>query len=198
MVLDDSPVVLLVSLVDRIPLAPPPARRGRPPVYSPRLFLKALVVMVLKQAPTAHALAQGAHGPARPADAGNAAAAAAVRWRAPPVAARQGTPVAPRRDPYPHDDPGVAVHRVLHEERSAAIEHVNGQFKAIFDVGGQDTPRPCCRRALGVERPCCLPTCPVHPPRTRPRPPRGPRPLPQGGVRIYDQASVSSSACSLP
>jgi hypothetical protein len=56
MVLDDSLVVLLVTLVDRIPAPVAAPRRGRPPVYSDRLFLKALVIMVLKRLPTAHAL----------------------------------------------------------------------------------------------------------------------------------------------
>src|SRR5690349_600749 len=43
-------LVLLVGLVDRIPAPPPPAQRGRgrPPTYSDRLFLKALVIMILK------------------------------------------------------------------------------------------------------------------------------------------------------
>jgi hypothetical protein len=56
MVPDPTILVLLVSLVDRIPAPPPVPRRGRPPVYSDRLFLKALVVMVVKRLPTAHAL----------------------------------------------------------------------------------------------------------------------------------------------
>ena len=56
MVPDPTPLVALVALVDRIPQPPQPARRGRPPVYSDRLFLKALVVMVVKRLPTAHAL----------------------------------------------------------------------------------------------------------------------------------------------
>src|SRR5215207_875130 len=56
MVLEDSLVALFVALVDRIPAPPRVPRRGRPPVYSDRLFLKALVVMVLKRLPTAHAL----------------------------------------------------------------------------------------------------------------------------------------------
>ena len=45
-----SRLVLLVGLVDRIPLPAPPARRspGRPPRYSDRLFLKALVVMLVR------------------------------------------------------------------------------------------------------------------------------------------------------
>jgi len=57
MVANASPLVLLVSLVDRIPLPPatgPP--RGRPRVYSDRLFLKALIIMVLRHLPTVHAL----------------------------------------------------------------------------------------------------------------------------------------------
>ena len=56
MVLEASILVLLVALVERIPAPPRPARRGRPPVSSDRLFLKALVIMVLKRLPTAHAL----------------------------------------------------------------------------------------------------------------------------------------------
>jgi Transposase DDE domain len=53
-----SVVVTLVMLVDRIPLPPPPAarRRGRPRVYPDRLFLKALVIMVLKRLPKVHSL----------------------------------------------------------------------------------------------------------------------------------------------
>src|SRR5947207_8429822 len=50
-------LVALVLLVDRIPLpAPPPARRGRPRVYPDRLFLKALVIMLVKRLPTVHLL----------------------------------------------------------------------------------------------------------------------------------------------
>src|SRR3954469_1793922 len=57
MVPDDSLLLLLVRLVDRTPVPPPdPPRRGRPATYSDRLFLKALVVMVLKRLPTVHAL----------------------------------------------------------------------------------------------------------------------------------------------
>jgi hypothetical protein len=59
MVPDDSLLVTLIRLIDGIP-APPPSspspRRGRPVTYSDHLFLKALVVMVLKSLPTVHAL----------------------------------------------------------------------------------------------------------------------------------------------
>lgn len=52
-----SPLVLLVTLVDHIPIPPPTGTpRGRPRVYSDRLFLKALVIMVLRQLTTVHAL----------------------------------------------------------------------------------------------------------------------------------------------
>lgn len=58
-----SIVVALVMLVDRILLPAPPASpvdgrrgRGRPRVYSDRLFLKALVIMVLKHLPKVHSL----------------------------------------------------------------------------------------------------------------------------------------------
>lgn len=45
-----SLLVMLVRLVERIPCPPPPARRGRgrPPLYTDRLFLKALVIMIIK------------------------------------------------------------------------------------------------------------------------------------------------------
>ena len=51
-----SRLVSLVAAVDRIPPPPPAPRRGRPPVYDDRLFVKAAVVMVLKCLPTVHAL----------------------------------------------------------------------------------------------------------------------------------------------
>ena len=56
-----SVVVALVMLVDWIPLPAPAADqgkrgRGRPKVYPDRLFLKALVIMVLKHLPRVHSL----------------------------------------------------------------------------------------------------------------------------------------------
>jgi hypothetical protein len=280
MVPEESLLVALVALVDRIPAPPPgPPRRGRPPTYSDRLVLKALVVMVLKRLPTAHALlavldqptpemrrlralltvdgrfptrrtwerrlaALPATLPARVARFGSHLIALLDPWRergravaidSTVLAARGGvwhtkhrdagvvphtsidteahrtkrgwhgrvygwklrlvvtvagvwiplraaltpanaadneqaaillpglpaevrfvlgdshyqdgalheraaadgwTLVANRRGPYPHEDGGAAVRRVLHKERSVATENVNGQFKAIFDVGG--------------------------------------------------------------
>jgi len=58
MVAEVSVLVALVSLVDRIPTPPPaPARGpGRPFVYSDRLFLKALVIMIVKHLANVHAL----------------------------------------------------------------------------------------------------------------------------------------------
>jgi hypothetical protein len=55
----EAPVlVALIVLIDRIPLPPPPVSRGRgrPRVYPDRLFLKALVVMIVKHLPTVHSL----------------------------------------------------------------------------------------------------------------------------------------------
>ncbi len=50
MITQDSVLVQLISLVERIPNPPPPPRRrGRPFVYSDRLFLKALIIMIVRR-----------------------------------------------------------------------------------------------------------------------------------------------------
>jgi hypothetical protein len=51
-------IVTLVKLVDQIPVPPPPAKRqrGRPRFYSDRLFLKALVIMLVKHLHRVHEL----------------------------------------------------------------------------------------------------------------------------------------------
>jgi Transposase DDE domain len=51
MVPETSALVALVLLVDRIPLPPAQRRRGRPVVYPDRLFLKALVIMIVRRLP---------------------------------------------------------------------------------------------------------------------------------------------------
>ena len=58
MLLREPLIVTLVRLVDRLPLPPSPPKRGRgkPKVYSDRLSLKALVIMIVKRLETAHAL----------------------------------------------------------------------------------------------------------------------------------------------
>src|SRR5690348_13735428 len=58
MVPQESVLVMLVRLVDRLPLPPPaPTRpRGRPRVYSDRLFLKAVVIMIVRHLTTAYEL----------------------------------------------------------------------------------------------------------------------------------------------
>ena len=58
MVLQDCLLVLLVQFIERMPM-PAPAkkqRRGRPRVYSDRLFLKALVIMIVRRLHTVHEL----------------------------------------------------------------------------------------------------------------------------------------------
>ncbi len=51
MIAQDTVLVQLIRLVDRIPTPPPPPRRprGRPIFYSERLFMKALVVMIVRR-----------------------------------------------------------------------------------------------------------------------------------------------------
>lgn len=49
MITHDSVLVQLIRLIERIPNPPPPRRRGRPVVYSEKLFLKALVVMIVRR-----------------------------------------------------------------------------------------------------------------------------------------------------
>ncbi len=57
MILQESLLVTLVMLVDLIPLPPPPPRgRGRPKVYPDRLFLKALVIMIIRHLHKVHEL----------------------------------------------------------------------------------------------------------------------------------------------
>jgi hypothetical protein len=56
MVPETSLLIVLVLLVDRIPLPPRPKQRGRPPIYPDRLFLKALVIMIVRQLPRVHRL----------------------------------------------------------------------------------------------------------------------------------------------
>jgi hypothetical protein len=58
MVSQDSLLVILVKLVDRLPMPMPPAKRGRghPKVYPDRLFLKALVIMIVRHLHTVHEL----------------------------------------------------------------------------------------------------------------------------------------------
>jgi hypothetical protein len=54
---ESSILVALVLLVDRIPLPlPPPRRRGRPATYPDRLFLKALVIMLVRHLSKVHTL----------------------------------------------------------------------------------------------------------------------------------------------
>ncbi len=58
MVSQDSLLVTLVELVDRLPMPALPAKRGRghPLVYPDRMFLKAVVIMIVRHLHTVHEL----------------------------------------------------------------------------------------------------------------------------------------------
>ena len=58
MIGEETLLVMLVRLVERAPVpAPPPKRpRGRPKTYPDRLFLKALVIMIVRHLHTVHEL----------------------------------------------------------------------------------------------------------------------------------------------
>jgi hypothetical protein len=56
MVVEASPLVSLLWLVDRMPLPPQPGGRGRPYVYEERVILKGMVVMLVRQLPSVHSL----------------------------------------------------------------------------------------------------------------------------------------------
>ena len=56
MITPEPLVVILVKLVDCIPVPPTPGRRGRPRYYTDRLFLKALVIMIVQHLHKVHEL----------------------------------------------------------------------------------------------------------------------------------------------
>lgn len=56
MVTESEPLLELLTLVEGIPLPAVPPRRGHPDVYADHLFLKALVVLVVRRVWTAHGL----------------------------------------------------------------------------------------------------------------------------------------------
>lgn len=58
MLLQEGLLVLLLALIDRMPMPAPASerRRGRPKAYNDRLFLKALVIMIVKRLHKVHEL----------------------------------------------------------------------------------------------------------------------------------------------
>ena len=56
MVTEGSILVALIMLVDRIPMPVSSRGRGRPKTYSDHLFLKALVIMIVRHLPKVHSL----------------------------------------------------------------------------------------------------------------------------------------------
>ena len=49
MITQDSVLVQLMRLIDRIPTSPPPHPRGRPKFYPEKLFLKVVVIMIVRR-----------------------------------------------------------------------------------------------------------------------------------------------------
>lgn len=64
MVASDDVLVALLRLVDRLPLPEAPSSYGRPVVYTERLFLKALVIMVVRRYSRVHELLSALEEPA--------------------------------------------------------------------------------------------------------------------------------------
>jgi hypothetical protein len=58
MIGQDTLLVALVRLIERLPVPPPPSKRprGRPKTYPDRLFLKAMVIMIVRHLHTVHEL----------------------------------------------------------------------------------------------------------------------------------------------
>lgn len=56
MVEEETLLTTLVKLVGRIPPAPVPARRRRPPTYPDHLFLQALAIMIVRHVHTMQTL----------------------------------------------------------------------------------------------------------------------------------------------
>jgi hypothetical protein len=57
MIPQESLLVVLVKLIDRIPMPPmEPTKRGRPITYPEKLFLKALLIMIVKHLHKVHEL----------------------------------------------------------------------------------------------------------------------------------------------
>jgi DDE family transposase len=64
MIPEGSVLVALLQAVAHLPLPPPPPRgRGRPPVYSDRLILQGLVIMIVKRLETVALLVEVLHAP---------------------------------------------------------------------------------------------------------------------------------------
>ena len=94
MVTETAVLVALIGLIDRIPMPAEPVRRGRRKFYPDRLFLKALVIMIVKRLPKVHSLLAVLAEPGM----------TSVRSCSPRVGAiRTGAPSSDAFGPFPRD-----------------------------------------------------------------------------------------------
>jgi hypothetical protein len=154
-----SVLLALVDLIDVIPMASGAARGGRPPVYSERLFLTALVIMRVRHISTISGLIAVLEQPTWEMAAPRTRVVEHGRFH---CSAADRLLVATRRGRYPHTDDGVEVRRVFHRPRPLAIENFNGRFKGIFGAHVSVPARGLVRTrhfALGAvflyQSPCC-------------------------------------------
>jgi hypothetical protein len=135
-------LILLTVLVDRSPVPPRPKRRGRPPIRTDRLLMKAVAILIVRQLPRVHSLLAALEEPTGEMQ-DLRALPTELRvllddkgYRDPdldhPCTVQERVLVATQPGCYPHTDLGDEVRRLFHRPRSRAIQNFNEQFKGIL------------------------------------------------------------------